>query len=489
MRYTLKKTASLFMVLVLFLMPGCSSAKMINSEEESLLDPDHPVTIEIWHYYNGAQQDAMHKLVSEFNEGYGSELGIKVKASSLGNVSDLEENVMASIDGKVGAKDIPNVFAAYADTAYAVDKRGLAVDLKKYMTDDEIEEYISSYIDEGRFSSEDSLKIFPVAKATEVFMLNKTDWDKFSKATGASLKDISTVEGVTAVSQKYYEWTDSLTEIPDDGKAFFGRDAMANYFIIGARQMGIEIFSIKDGVPSLNFDKKVIRRLWDNYYIPYINGYFASSGKFRSDDIKTGNILSFIGSSAGATFFPDQVTLDDTHTYDIEMQAFECPQFENSERFSVQQGAGMVVTKAGSEAEIKASVEFLKWFTDTEQNIRFAVSSGYLPVKKNANNKELIEGSLQEANNSVVQVLDASLQQIEDSTLYTTRAFEQGTSARNILEYSLSDKAFQDRAEVVASIQAGMSRQEAVSKYTSDDNFDRWYQDTKSSLEALINVK
>lgn len=47
MRYTLKKTASLFMVLVLFLMSGCSSPKMINSEEESLLDPDHPVTIQI----------------------------------------------------------------------------------------------------------------------------------------------------------------------------------------------------------------------------------------------------------------------------------------------------------------------------------------------------------------------------------------------------------------------------------------------------------
>lgn len=489
MKYTLKKTAGLLMAVTLFLIAGCSSTKKISVEKEDLLNPDHPVTIEIWHYYNGAQQDAMHKLMSEFNEGYGSELGIKVKASGLGNVNDLKENVMASIDGKVGAKDIPNVFAAYADTAYAVDKRGLAVDLKEYMTDDEIGEYINSYIDEGKFSSEDSLKLFPVAKATEVFMLNKTDWDKFSKAVGASLEDLSTMEGVTAVSQKYYEWTDSLTDVPDDGKAFFGRDAMANYFIIGARQMGVELFSVKDGAPSLNFDKKVIRRLWDNYYIPYINGYFASSGKFRSDDIKTGNILSFIGSSAGATFFPDQVTLNDTHTYNIEMQAFECPQFENSERFSVQQGAGMVVTKAGSEAEIKASIEFLKWFTDAEQNIRFAVSSGYLPVKKNANNKELIENSLLETSDSILQVLDVSLQQIDDSTLYTTRAFEHGTDARNILEYSLSDKASQDRAKVVSSIQSGMSRQEAVSQYASDDNFNSWYQDTKSSLEELINVR
>lgn len=62
-------------------------------------------------------------------------------------------------------------------------RRAMAVDLMEYMTEDEISEYMDSYIDEGKFSSEDSLKIFPIAKATEVFMLNKTDWDKFADAT------------------------------------------------------------------------------------------------------------------------------------------------------------------------------------------------------------------------------------------------------------------------------------------------------------------
>ena len=94
--------------------------------------------------------------------------------------------------------------------------------------------------------------------------------------------------------------------------------------------------------------------------MPFINGYFASSGKFRSDDIKTGNILAFVGSSAGATFFPNQVTLDDENTYPIEMQAFECPRFKDGEKYSVQQGAGMVVMEKEDKAEIEASVEFLK---------------------------------------------------------------------------------------------------------------------------------
>ena len=51
-------------------------------------------------------------------------------------------------------------------------------------------------------------------------MLNKTDWDKFAEATGATYEDISTIEGITETARKYYEWTDSLTPEADDGKTF-----------------------------------------------------------------------------------------------------------------------------------------------------------------------------------------------------------------------------------------------------------------------------
>ena len=70
---------------------------------------------------------------------------------------------------------------------------------------------------------------------------------------------------------------------------------MANYFLIGAKQLGTEIFSVKDSKVTLNFDKEIIRKIWDNYYVPFVKGYFAASGKFRSDDINTGNIPFICG--------------------------------------------------------------------------------------------------------------------------------------------------------------------------------------------------
>ena len=75
------------------------------------------------------------------------------------------------------------------------------------------------------------------------------------------LADLETFEGITATARAYYAWTDSPTDAPDDGKAFLGRDAMANYCIIGSRQLGAEVFGDGTLVP----DKDVFRRLWDNY--------------------------------------------------------------------------------------------------------------------------------------------------------------------------------------------------------------------------------
>lgn len=479
-----EKRAAAAAVVLALLLSGCGG-KTAEQEKKSALDPKNPVTITVWNYYTGAQQETFDKLTEEFNEGKGKELGIIVKASSEGGIADLEENVLAAAEKKVGAKDVPNIFAAYTDTAYKVDKMGLVADLNEYLTAEEKEEYIASYIKEGEFADDESLKIFPVAKATEIFMLNKTDWDKFAAATGASLDNIATIEGLTETAQKYYEWTDSLTEQPDDGKAFFGRDAVANYMIVGAMQLGTEIFQKdKDGNVTIDFPENVARKLWDNYYIPYINGYFSAVGRFRSDDIKTGNIISFVGSSSGATFFPDKVILNDEDSYPIETEVLQAPQFEGSKGFAVQQGAGMVVTK-GKDAEVEGAVEFLKWFTDTQQNAYFSAASGYLPVKKEANAFKVMEKE-SDGTEKVDKVLKVSIDTVNNNILYTTPAHENGTAVRNVLEYSMSDKAQADYEAINAEVAAGTSRAEAAAKYNTDENFKEWYQSIKNELKTTL---
>lgn len=461
---------------------GCSFGEKQTTVK---LDPDDPVTVTIWHYYNGTQLEAFDKLIQEFNETEGKEQGIVVEAVSQGNVSSLKEAVLDVAERKAGTGVMPDIFAAYADTAYEVDKLGYVIDLKPYLTEAELEKYVEGYVEEGKFSGDGSLKIFPTAKSTEIFVMNKTDWDKFAAATGADADQLKTIEGVTETAEAYYNWTDSLTAEPGDGKAFFGRDSMANYMLIGAKQLGVEIFSVSDGMVTLNFDRKVIKKLWENYYVPFVKGYFAASGGFRSDDVKTGNILAFAGSSSGAMFFPKEVTVDDTKTYPIELEVLEAPRFEDGESYAVQQGAGMVVTKT-NEKEMYASVEFLKWFTESERNIQFALESGYLPVTKEANDLKTMKEEARDISESSMQIVQKAVETIQENKLYTTKAFEHGTEARDILEYSMSDQAETDRKKVVEKMANGESLDEASAEFVSDAAFESWYQNTKEMLQKML---
>ncbi len=481
-----KVAAMLAAAMLVTMMSGCAK-KADTGAGTVKLDPEHPVSLTIWHYYNGAQQATFDALVDEFNATEGKDQGIYVEGYSQGSVSDLETAVNSAIKGEVGAKDLPDIFSCYADTAYEALQQDKLADLSKYFSGEETAKYVDAYIQEGHFHNDDALYLFPVAKSTEILMLNKTDWEPFSEETGCTLDELDMIEGVIDVAAKYYDWTDAKTpDVPDDGKAFYGRDSMSNYFILGMKQMGQEIFEAEDGKVTLHTDKELIRRLWDDYYVPYMKGYFASYGKFRSDDVKTGDLIAYTGATSSSVYFPDNVETEDT-TYPIEYVIRKAPIMEGCENVQVQQGAGMAVTKSDEEHEYAASV-FLKWFTSKEQNIRFIGDSGYMPVLKEANSvdamDEVIKADDLQVNQKAYDCLKTVMQDFDTTHFYTPKSFENGYSTRKILDYDLSDKAKADKEAVDAAIAAGSTREEALQSYLTDDAFDSWYM---SFCEALEN--
>lgn len=387
--------------------------------------PAKVTDITVWTYYNGDQLESFNSLVNQFNETVGAQKGIKVSTESQGSVNDLETSVMDSAEGKVGAAAMPNIFSAYADTAYALDQMGMVVDLAPYLTEEEMAQFVEGYLSEGDFGEDDSIKIFPVAKSTELLFLNDTDWQAFADAADVRYEDLATMEGLTAAAEKYYNWTDAQTAAPDDGKALFGR--------------------------------------------------------FRSDDIKTGNVLGYVGSSSSATFFPTRVTNDANQSHEISLKTLPAPQFEGGEAVAVQQGAGMVVT-AAKEEEVKASVEFLKWFVRAENNIAFSVGSGYLPVTRKANDMQEILASGLTLDDNMQQTLAVAVDTVNGNRLYTPYAFAGGSSARKVLEYGLSDLAAADRETVVQRIAEGQRAAEAEAEFLTDEYFEAWYQDICAKL-------
>ena len=416
-----------------------------------------PTTITIWTYYNGDQLECFNQLVEQFNSTVGKEKNIRVESSSQGSVNDLETSVLAAAEGKVGAEKLPNIVSSYADTAFTLDQMGLAVDLSPYLTEKEKSAYIAGFLEEGDLMNNGELKVFPIAKSTELLYLNATDFAPFAEATGVTYADLSTVEGLNEAAHKYYDWTDAQTAAPNDGKALYGRDALANYLLCGAQELGTTIFDAENGVMTLHFDKPTLRKLWDNYYVPYLKGWCSASGKFRSDDIKIGSLLAYVGSSSSASFFPTQVLTHGRRGRDQRL----------------------VITRAPG-TEISAnSMSFLKW---NSGNLQFSVSPS---VTYAANSMSALENSGLTVSERIHKVLSLSIDAIDRGKLYTTHAFPDALRARNTLQYALEDRVTADRATVLERLAAGQTPEEAEAEFLTDAYFDAWYDQTLAALSAF----
>lgn len=446
---------------------------------EGGLSPDNPQVLTLWHYYNGVQQQVFDRLVNEFNETVGLEKGIIISPISQGSVDDLADKVLNAAQGRVSADKMPDIFAAYADSAYAVDQLGLVADLSGYFAENELSQYIDAYIEEGRLGTSDTLKVFPVAKSTEIMLVNKTEWDAFAADTGARVSQLSTWEGVAEVSRQYHEWS--------GGKAFFGRDAFANYVLIGSKQLGAEVFSVVDGQLTLNIDEKVMRRLWDNYVVPYARGWYGAYGRYRSDDVKTGQLAALVGSTSGAMYFPTQVTRDDGTSYPIECMVLSLPNFQGTMPYAAQQGAGMVVTKSNPTKEY-AAVLFLKWFTSKEQDLTFSLSSGYLPVSKEASQEEVLAQAMDQAGISGMMrdILAGGARITREYTLFANNAFDNSVEARRLVEESMPEAAEAAREQYLYQVSNGQTPEDAIQHAAGDAVFAQWLADFRAEMAAIV---
>lgn len=460
------------MCLISMLLTGCGAGEQKKSDE--------PETIIVWHYYNGRQKDSFEQLVNQFNETEGAEKGILVLPESKGSVDELATTVIESAEKKVGADQLPDIFATYMDTALVMHEKGVLTDISQYMSEEELASYVPAFLEEGMLE-ENGLQVLPVAKSTELFYLNETDWEEFARETGAKESAFGTWEGLAQVAEQYYEWS--------GGKAFFGRDAFPNYLIVGSKQLGKPIFQVDDNEVMVQLDEEVMHRLWDCYAVPYLKGYYGAYGRFRSDDVKTGDLIACVASTSSVTYYPSEVTKEDGSTYPIEVKVYELPDFEGALPYSVQQGAGMAVIKSEEKKE-QAAVEFLKWFTDMEQNTKFSVESGYSPVKIAANGQENIQKYLEsagvEAGSLVYENLLMSAKAVEERSMYTNKAFQNGMDARTELTVCLSDRLDVYLAELTELIAGGMEQEQAWESYITEELFHQWLEELRIGLEAVL---
>lgn len=495
------RTAGLLLFCICLCLAACtkekSTAPVLTSEgyatEESLreyrklLDPKTPVTVRVWHYYNGVQKRVFDEMVEEFNRGLGAESGIVVESYSKGGTTELVEELLRAANREVGANELPNLSTSYSDSAWELDQKEALSDLKPYFTKEETEAFVSDFLKEGELHRSGQFKIMPIAKSTEVMILNKTDWEVFAEETGSELSELATMEGLVQVAKKYYDWTDRKTEEPNDGRAFFGRDAVANYIYSGMKELSGDLVGYDEqGKLKSDTNREAVRLLYDHFYLPYVYGYFASDSRFRSDDMRIGNIICFVGSSTSHSYLKGEVVDKDGNSRSVEYEVLPVPHFRDAARkIATQQGAGMVLLKSDSTSEY-ASTVFLKWLAAQDNNVKFTIQTGYLPVLQALYEKEAFREVLKAQGIETSPIQEKSyhvgMETVKNCDLTLPVAFNRSFQLRRDLETMMVNGA-QNARELYRDLLTSEGEDSAKEKIKDEEIFEVWYQEFVRTVE------
>ena len=375
---------------VLLFCTGCSGT--VKKEEV-------PTTITVWHVYGGQVDSPLNDLIEQFNRTVGKEQQINVQVTSVSNTNTIHELVLAAANREPGATELPDLFISYPKTVMALPDDSILVDYKDYLSEEELSAFLPAFLEEGTVN--DRLVILPVAKSTEIMFINQTIFDRFSQATGVTLEDLDTWEGLFKAAEIYAQWTDEQTpDIPGDAKPMFVHDYYFNYFQVGTESMGEDFFQGEGLALGPAF-----QIAWEPLAKAALKGGVWLKGGYATEAIRTGDSIVSVASSASILYYSDVVTYPDNTSEDITLISRPCPVFENGDKLVMQRGAGFCLVRSTPERE-QAAVSFLKWLTEPERNVAFVTRTGYMPVTRAAFENELpkaIEGLESEKYSSLYQ--------------------------------------------------------------------------------------
>lgn len=456
------------------------------------LDPKNPVILKFGAYYADSQLSELSKLVDKFNEKEGRESGIIVELITMPSGKGIEQYLTETANNESNTGDFPDIFITYKSIVpYLKDKVKL-INFKDYLTDNEISEYIDRLVEEGYLTDDKNvLTMMPVGSSTEIMFFNKTDFDKFAKATGAKLESGDTLENILKTAELYYDYTDAKTpDIKQDGKALIGFDAAVNHMLSSLKSMGIDILSKRGDKYVLNFPRKAARKVWELYIVPTLKGYMAKYAKYTSVDLQSGSILLAVSSTAASAYISGFVADKDTgDKREVDITTMLSPTIDGGMPVSSQQGGGVFIAST-TPLRISASIAFFKWLTNKENNTEFSLKCSYMPVRKDNSSEAYIKEKAAEFNvdKKIRDSIITSLTQTKDRSIYVRPYFENYERVRMALTRILDIDIQKKRAELLSDFNGGKGTYESLlEKALSEKSFQSWYKDTFKTLQDEIN--
>ena len=300
-----------------------------------------------WHAMNGAQEESLKKLTEEFTK---QNPNVTVDLQNQTGYQELQQKLTAT---SASPDNLPTLTQAYPDWMYNLIQDGLVHDLSEYTSSLEDYEDILEGFRNGT-KIDDKTYSMPFNKSTEVLWYNE---DMFNEL---GLEVPTTPEELLEVSKTIHE---------KKGIAALGFDSLSNYYTTFLKNKGVTYDQEFD--PTSQESKDVI-----NYYLDGVKeGYFRISGtdRFMSGPFGNEQVAMYIGSNAGESYVVEGV--GDKFTPKAAKSPFSP---------SIQQGTDIFMFNTEDENVKKAAYAYLTFLTNTENQITWAIDTGYIPVRATA---------------------------------------------------------------------------------------------------------
>jgi multiple sugar transport system substrate-binding protein len=328
-----------------------------------------PVEVVFWHVSTQTQQDALNKLIDEFNA---ANPNIKVRPESIPNsYTGIRQKILAAIT----AGTTPDLAVAYQNTVAEYANAGKIVALDDYinsakygLTAADLADIFPAFLASDKYPSQGGkILSWPPNRSLEVMYYNidlikaagfdgnpPATWDDFAKMCKAASKANAKGYAISISASTFASWvfTRGGEVISADGKT-----ALINQ---------------KPGVDALTFLKDLV----DNGCAYQIAAAYADQTDFAN-----GQAMFTFGSSAGLPYYAaaiiDKATNKPKFNWSIAMMP-------NTGKPVVDMyGPSWTVFKSTPEKQL-AAWQFLKWFTQADQTARWSIATGYFPVRKSA---------------------------------------------------------------------------------------------------------
>jgi multiple sugar transport system substrate-binding protein/sn-glycerol 3-phosphate transport system substrate-binding protein len=328
------------------------------------------VTVTYWHQRPQAQQEVLQAMLDEFNKT--NPYGITAKAEIAGAAYP---DVYTKVSAAIQAGQPPEMSVAYQNQAAFYRGSNAVVNIdpflksKKYgLSEADLKDYVQAFLDTDQNPQFKNERLgFPTQRSAEVMYVNM-DW----------LKKL----GYNEIPKDWKTWEEAACKAADPATKKYGwafRHDASNFasqvFSRGGRILAADgqsyAFNSQAGIDTL----AMIQRMFKNKCAVEIPVAERNGEQTRFGN---GEVLFVFASSSGMSFYQDAVAKGAKFTWDISL----LPQSGAKPALNLY-GASASIYKTTPEKELAAWL-VIKFLGEKAQTTKWAVATGYLPVRQSA---------------------------------------------------------------------------------------------------------